>query len=112
MFSNNDLGALKYFLGIEVVRRPQGLFLCQGKYALEIFYECGLLGAKPASFPLEGNHKLAIATGPYLQDPTRYQRLVGRLIYLTITRPDLVYAVHSLSKFMQKPREEHMEAAW
>jgi len=110
-FSIKDLGPLKYFLGIEVARGPQGLFLCQRKYALEIVDECGLLGAKPASFPMDANHKLAVSTSPFLQDPTRYRRLVGRLIYLTITRPDLTYAVHTLSQFMQEPREDHMDAA-
>ena len=85
--------------------------MCQQKYALEIVYECGLLGAKPASFLTEENHKLALATSPLLQDPTRYRRLVGRLIYLTITRPNLAYAIYILSQFIQEPREEHMEAA-
>jgi len=110
-FSIKDLGILKYFLGIEAARSPQGLFLCQRKYALEIIAECGLLGAKPVAFPMEENHKLALAQGPLLPDPTRYRRLIGRLIYLTITRPDLTYAVHILSQFMQAPREDHIEAA-
>ena len=110
-FNIKDLGSLKYFLGIEVAREPQGFFLCQRKYALEIIDECGLLGAKPAVFPMEQNHKLALAQGKDLTDPTSYRRLVGRLIYLTITRPDLTYAVHILSQFMESPKEEHMEAA-
>ena len=94
-----------------MARGPQGLFLCQRKYVLEIVDECGLLGAKPAEFPIEENHKLALADGRLLQDATKYHRLVGWLIYLTITRPYLVYAVHILSQFMQAPREEYMEAA-
>lgn len=71
----------------------------------------GLLGAKPASFPLEQNHRLALANGAILEDPERYRRLVGRLIYLTISRPELSYYVHILAQFMQCPREEHWEAA-
>lgn len=72
--------------------------------------ECGLLGAKPVDFPIEENHKLALASGILLNDTTRYRRLVGKLIYLTITRPELTYAIHNLSQFMQSPKEEHMEA--
>ena len=60
---------------------------------------------------MEENHKLALATGNLLDDPTKYRRLVGCLIYLTITQPDLSYVVHVLSQFMQAPRVEHMEAA-
>ena len=110
-FHIKDLGPLKYFLGIEVARSPQGLFLCQRKYTLEIIEECGLLGSKPVDFPMEANHKLALANSTLLENPTRYRRLVGRLIYLTITRPELCYAVHILSQFMQAPKEAHMEAA-
>ena len=110
-FSIKDLGPLKCFLGIEVSRGPKALFLSQRKYALEIVDECGLLGSKPCPFPIEENYKLALAAGPPLTDARRYRPLVGRLIYLTITRPDLCYAVHILSQFMQNPRDEHMHAA-
>jgi len=65
-FHIKDLGPLKYFLG---TRSPQGIFLCQRKYALEIIDECGLLGAKPAAFPIEPNHKLALTNGKSLQIP-------------------------------------------
>ena len=62
-FGIKDLGSLKYFLGIEVAKGPQGIFLCKRKYALEIIDECGLLGAKPVDFPMEQNHHLALAQG-------------------------------------------------
>jgi len=64
------------------------------------------LGSKPTDFPMEGNHKLAFAKRKVLDDPSRYKHLVGRLIYLTITRPELCYAVHILSQFMKEPKEE------
>jgi len=110
-FCIKDLGQFKYFLGIEVAHGSNNLFLCQRKYALEIVDECGLLGGKPAATPLEENHKLALASGNLFKGSTQYRRLVGRLIYLTVTRPDLSYAVHVLSQFMQAPRVEHFQAA-
>ena len=102
---------MKHFLGIEVAQGSQGLFLRQHKYALEILQECGLLVAKPTEFPIEENHKLALADGRLLKDAAQFCRFVGRLLYLTITCPDLVYVVHILSQFMQAPREEHIEVA-
>ena len=95
-----DLGALKYFLGIEVARNSKGIFLNQRKYTLDIIAEAGLLGAKPVSILMEQNHNLALATGSLLADPEKYRRLVGRLIYLSVTRPHLSYCVHVLAQFM------------
>ncbi|RVW78360.1 Retrovirus-related Pol polyprotein from transposon RE1 [Vitis vinifera] len=88
----------------------EGLFLCQLKYALDIIFETGSLGAKPAKTPLEQNHKLALATGLVLKDPAPYRRLVGCLIYFTITRPELAYCVHILAHFMQQPKQHHLAA--
>jgi len=99
-FHIKDLGSLKYFLGIEVARNAQGLFLCQWKYALEIIDECGLPGSKPVDSPIEMNHKLALASSKPLSNLTQYGRLMGRLIYLTITRLELSYVIHILGQFM------------
>jgi len=98
--SIKDLRPLKYFLGIEVARGPKGLFLSQHNYALEIVDECRLLGVKPSDFPMQENHKLALSSRPQLNDVGRYRCLVGRQIYLPITRPDLCYAVHIFSQLM------------
>lgn len=110
-FKMKDLGAVKYFLGIEVSRSSKGFYLSQRKYALEIVSETGLLGAKPASFPLEQNNKLALPESAMLPNPEQYRRLIGRLIYLSATRPDLAYCVHVLAQFMHTPREDHWQAA-
>ncbi|KAK9673423.1 hypothetical protein RND81_12G166900 [Saponaria officinalis] len=68
-------------------------------------------GAKPVDFPMEQRHKLALAEGHELRDVSKYRRLIGRLNYLTITRPELVYYVHILSQFLQAPKTEHWDAA-
>ena len=67
------------------------------KYALEIVEECPLLGTKPTDFPIETNHKLHLAMGKPIDDPPQHKRLVGYLIYLTITPPELCYSMHILS---------------
>lgn len=114
-----DLGVLKFFLGIEIMRSKSGILLNQRKYALEMISDTGLHGAKPINTPLETNVKLTTMeydelTGtiddPIHKDITSYQRLVGRLIYLTISRPDINFAVQVLSEFMQRPKRSHWEA--
>lgn len=109
-FHMKDLGLLKYFLGIEVSRSREGFYLSQRKYVLDLVKECGLLAGKPVSTPMEQNHQLAKDEGDFFHDPERYRRLVGKLVYLTHTRPELAYAVHMLAQFMQNPRTKHWDA--
>ena len=101
-FHMNGLGDVNYFMGLEVARNSSGIYLCQRKYASDIVEEVGLLGCKPIGSPIDQNHKLALSGGPLLADPERYRRLVGRLIYLSATHPDLTYAIHVMSRFMHE----------
>ncbi|XP_020520014.1 uncharacterized protein LOC110006828 [Amborella trichopoda] len=98
-------------MGIKVAQSNQGIFLSQRKYTLDILEEAGLLGAKPAAFPMEQNLKLNVNDDTALIDPSSYRRLVWHLIYLTITRLDITFSVNILSQFMQTPRQPHMDAA-
>ncbi|XP_024457130.2 uncharacterized mitochondrial protein AtMg00810-like [Populus trichocarpa] len=108
-FLIKDLGDLKFFLGIEIARSKKGIYISQRKYDLEIIKDSGYLGAKPVEFPME-ECKLS-DKGELLKNPCAYQRLDGRLIYLTITKPDITYSVHILSRFMHEPRQPHMATA-
>jgi Reverse transcriptase (RNA-dependent DNA polymerase) len=107
-FDIKDLGKLRYFLGIEIARSHKGLFMSQRKYILDLLRETGKLSAKPATTPMDYNKK-GVMDEKVLNDISQFQRLVGKLIYLTITRPDISYAVSFVSQFMQRPTKGHME---
>jgi len=109
-FEMKDLGGLKYFLGIEVARSKRGIFLSQRKYVLDLLTEVGMLDCKPADTPTVQNQKLGVYPDQEPADKERYQRLVGKLIYLSHTRPDISYAVSLVSQFMHCPSKDHMDA--
>jgi len=92
-FHIKDLGNLKYFLGFEVARSHHGLVLHQRKYCLDILSEFGLTGCKPDPTPTNSSGKINETEGDILPDPTNYKRLVGKLLYLTHTRPDISFVV-------------------
>ncbi|GKC71178.1 putative ribonuclease H-like domain-containing protein [Tanacetum coccineum] len=96
-FAMKDLGRLKYFLGIEVLRSKQGIFMYQKKYVLDLLAEIGMVDCKPADTPMIVNQKLYMEKKARLADKGRYQRMVGKLIYLSHTRPDIAHGVGVVS---------------
>ncbi|GJV31428.1 RmlC-like cupins superfamily protein [Tanacetum coccineum] len=94
----------------EVTKADSGLFISQKKYTLELLKEAGVMTSKPYKLPMDPNLKLQAEMGSPLQDPEVYRRYIGKLIYLTITRPDICYTVQLLSQFMQNPTFVHMQA--
>jgi hypothetical protein len=106
-FHTKDLGKLRYFLVIEVVRSRTCINLSQRKYALDLLEETGLLGSRPVDVPMDLNKKLLKDEGELFEDPGRYRCLVGKLNYLTITMPDISYAVSVVNQFLEAPRVSH-----
>jgi len=121
-FKMKDFGELRFFLSIEFARSNKGILMYQRKYTLELLSELGLGAAKHASTPIDYNLKLTskqfddhVKTMKPGDDPPTdqraYQRLIGKLLYLTMTRPDIAFSVQTLSQFLQDPKKSHMKAA-
>lgn len=111
-FKLRDLGSLQYFLGLEIARSASGISVSQRKYALDVLDEAGMLACKPSNIPMEPSIKL-VGDGPepVIDDPASYRRLVGKLMYLTITRPDITFVVNKLCQYTSAPKATHMKAA-
>lgn len=113
-FALKDLGDLHFFLGIEIKRdREGGIHLSQEKYATDLLKRIGLQGCKPSSSPLSSTEKLSLAEGEILnpEDGTRYRSFVGALQYLTLTRPDISFAVNKACQFLHAPTSLHWTTA-
>jgi hypothetical protein len=109
-FNMKDLGDLHYFLGIEVIRTPEGILISQRHYALDMLFKFGMVNCKPISTPLDSTVKHR-PDSRRVCDPTQFRLIVGSLIYLTITRPDLRYPVGVISQYMARPTKEHLQCA-
>ncbi|CAL5413180.1 unnamed protein product [Camellia sinensis] len=109
-FEMKDLGLLSYFLGLEISHDPSGYFLSQAKYTSDLLARAGLTDFKTASTLVDLQTRLTPLDGHMLSNATLYRQLVGSLVYLTVTRPDIAYAVHIVSQFMTIPRSPHYDA--
>ncbi|XP_066382884.1 uncharacterized mitochondrial protein AtMg00810-like [Miscanthus floridulus] len=103
-----DLGELHHFLGISVTRSSNGLFLSQRQYAVDLLQKAGMAECHSTSTPVDSRAKLSASKGAPVADPATYWSLAGSLQYLTLTRPDLAYAVQQVCLFMHDPREAHL----
>jgi hypothetical protein len=110
-FEMTDLGKMKYFLGIEVLQRPDGVFIGQRKYAQEVLDRFKMDQCNPVKNPVVPGHKLNKDEDGVRIDSTLYKQIVGSLMYLTATRPDITFVVSLISRYMEHPTEMHLQAA-
>ena len=110
-YEMTDLSLMKYFLGIQVRQSKGEIFISQEKYLDKILKKFQMHNCKPISTPLAVSEKLQKDDGAQKFDAKIYRSLVGSLIYLTNTRPDIVYPVSLISRFMQDPSKLHYAAA-
>ena len=110
-FEMKDLGMMHYFLGIEVWKNADGIFLGQGKYAVEILKRFGMMDCKAMTTPMGSNLKLLSDASSKAVDATMYRQMIGSLMYLTNMRPYICFAVNTLSQFLIALRHVHLIAA-
>ena len=104
-----DFGMLRYFLGIEIMRSKHEIFLSQRKYVFDLLSEMGKLGVKPYSSPMVLSVHLTRESETF-EDPEKYRRLVGKLNYLIVTRPDIAHSVSVVTQYMSSPTLDHWAA--
>ncbi|XP_024312574.1 uncharacterized protein LOC112269754 [Brachypodium distachyon] len=111
-FPIKDLGPLRYFLGIEATSTSGGMHLCQQKYAMDLLHRAHMENCRPVSTPMSVQDPLARDVGTALQgdDVFRYRSMVGGLQYLTMTRPDISFAVNKVCQYLAAPTDSHWDA--
>lgn len=110
-FEMTDLGVLKYFLGLEVQQDEEGIFLSQRSYAEKLLKRYNMQHCKPITTPMNNGEKLQLCDNSGEANAQQYRSLVGGLIYLTHTRPDISFSVGMISRFMNSPTKMHQSAA-
>ncbi|XP_042436857.1 uncharacterized mitochondrial protein AtMg00810-like [Zingiber officinale] len=109
-FAMKDLRLLRYFLGIEIASSPKGYLLSQSKYIADLFERAHLTDNRIVDTPLETNARYSPSDGSPLPDSNLYRTVVGSLVYLTVTRPNIAYVVHVVSQFVTAPTTVHLVA--
>ncbi|GJR43040.1 retrovirus-related pol polyprotein from transposon TNT 1-94 [Tanacetum coccineum] len=109
-FQMSMMGQISFFLGLQISQNPRGIFINQSKYAKEILKKFDLHNSDPVDTPMVERTKLDEDLSGIPVDQTRYRGMVGCLMYLTASRPDLVFAVCMCARYQSKPTKKHLEA--
>jgi hypothetical protein len=109
-FALKDLGPLHYFLGVEALPASQGLFLTQRKYISDLLKKANMAACKPITSPMSSSTNLSQFDGAAFSDPSLYRSVVGSLQYLSLTRPDVSFAVNKVCQYMHRPTVTHWSA--
>nr|GEX10256.1 retrovirus-related Pol polyprotein from transposon TNT 1-94 [Tanacetum cinerariifolium] len=108
-FEMSMMGELKFFLGIQIHQSPRGIFINQAKYAQEILIKHGMTSCDSVGTPMAMKHIDDDLSGTPI-DQTKYRSMVGALMYLTTSRPDIVHATCYCARYQAKPTEKHLTA--
>lgn len=111
VFYMTDLGRMRFFLSIEVLQRSDGNFICQKRYAMEVLKRFGMFESKSVNIPIVPGFKMSRDNHGVTMDETYLKKIVGSLMYLTATRPDMMFSISLISRYMAKPTELHLQAA-
>nr|GEV83000.1 hypothetical protein [Tanacetum cinerariifolium] len=109
-FALKDLGPLNYFLGIEIVPHVSGILLSQKKYILELLQSAGLSNCNPVSSPMVTSSSLSLDDSTAFSNHVKYRQVVGSLQHVTLSRPDIAFAVNKVCQYMHAPTENHWSA--
>ena len=109
-FEMMNLGRMRYFLGLELLQRSDGIFVFQKKYAQEMLEMFNMAGCNAVFNPIVPGFKLDKDSAGMAVDSTLYMQMVGSLMYLTSTRPDIMFVVSLLNRYLAHPTEIHLQA--
>ncbi|GJT79040.1 retrovirus-related pol polyprotein from transposon TNT 1-94 [Tanacetum coccineum] len=109
-FKMSMMGKISFFLGLQISQSPRGIFINQSKYALESLKKYGMESSDPVDTPMVEKSKLDEDTQGKAVDPTHYRGMIGTLMYLTASRPDLTFFVCMCARYQAKPTEKHLYA--
>ena len=109
-FKMSMVGELTFFLGLQVKKRKEGIFISQEKYARNIVKKFGLDSTKHASTPMSSSTKLNVDSSGVEVSPILYRSIIGSLLYLTASRPDIAFSVGVCARYQAAPKKSHLTA--